>query len=215
MKKGEHMSEEHKAKFRQGQAAAVERRRAEKAEADAKKAEHPEVVAKVDAGKVAIPAGAIDGGAGAVNIGPVTALAANGHAGLLDIHDPLKWQMKVRMFLTDLEPEAAEHWMEGIRLVCEMAGNLVCSCVYQRVTNRFYVCNRPFTDGKPAGEAGYYDADRVFIKVYCCENAHYNDMLKLCMEKERAIAAWVEKSEKAARQAESDARSAARRTMPA
>ena len=201
MRKGEHMSEEHKALLRQGQVAAVERRRTEKAE----KAAHPEVVAKVDSGKVAIAPGAVS---------PET-VSANGHAGLLDIHDPLKWQMKVRMHLTDLEPEAAEHWMEGIRLVCEMAGNLVRSCVYQRVTNRCYVCNRPFTDGKPAGEAGYYDADRVFIKVYCCENAHYNDMLKLCMEKERAIAAWVEKSEKAARQAETDARSAARRTMPA
>ena len=99
--------------------------------------------------------------------------------------------------------------------VMQMAGAVVRDSVYRRVTNRCYICDKPFTDGKPAGEAGYFDADRQYIKVYCCHNAEYSQLLMKCQEKEQAVAAWVEKAEKAARQAMIDARSAARRTMPA
>ncbi len=203
MKKGEKMTPELKEKMAAGRVAYHERQRAEKAKRDAKKAEHPEVVAKVDAGKVAVqpPAPEI--------------VTANGHATLLDIRDPLKWQMKIRLFLESCDADAAETWMDGIRLVYQMSGTVVRDAVYRHVTNRCFICGKPFPEGRPAGEAGYYDADRNYIKVYCCHNAEYSSLLLKCQEKERAVAAWVEKSERAAAQAMSDARSAARKEMPA
>ncbi len=198
MKKGEKMTEEHKAKM----LAAAATSRANRA---AEKAAHPEVVAQVDAGKVAIGPGIVT---------PVE-IVANGHPNVLDIADPLKWQMKVRMHLMQLEAPDAEKWMDGIRLVSQMAGNIVRTSVYTRVTNRCFVCDKPFPDNKPAGEAGYMDADRQYIKVYCCNNAHYGKMLEMCMEKEAEIARWAEKTDKAVQQAMTDARSAARKQMPA
>lgn len=169
------------------------------------KESHPNVVAEVDPGNVAL----------APTPPPAEIVTANGHANILDIADPVKWQMKVRMHLESCDAEAAEHWMEGIRLIVQMAGVVVRDQVYRRVTNRCYICDKVFVDGKPAGEAGYYDADRQYIKVYCCHNAEYSQLLMKCQEKEAAVAAWVEKAEKAARQAMIDSRSASRRTMPA
>ncbi len=206
MKKGEHVSDEHKAKMKAGRDAYIARLRAEKAERDAKKAEHPEVVAKVDSGTVAI------------RVEPATAaeiVTANGHATLLDIRDPIKWQMKVRLFLETCETDAIEQWVEGIRLIAQMAGVLGRDSVYRRVTRRCYICDKPFPEGRPAGEAGYYDGDRNYIKVYCCHNAEYSKLLEKCQAKEAAVTAWMEKAEKAAQQALTDAHSAARKAMPA
>jgi len=218
MKKGDHISDEQKAAMKAGRERATFKRAAGKLstmfcfnpptkKVRAVKESHPIIVAKVDAGNVAVEA--------ASRPGSVEILSANGYANVLDIADPVKWQMKIRLFLEASDAETAEHWMEGIRLIMQMAGAVVRDSVYRRVTNRCYICDKPFTDGKPAGEAGYFDADRQYIKVYCCHNAEYSQLLMKCQEKEQAVAAWVEKAEKAARQAMIDARSAARRTMPA
>ena len=163
--------------------------------------EHPTVVAKVDEK----PIGDV----------VITEPSANGHATLLDIRDPSKWQMKIRVHLESLTAEEAEQWMDGLRLIHEMAGTVCRLAVFRHVTARCFICNKPFTDGKPAGEAGYFDADRTYIKVYCCHNAEYPRLLEKCQQKEAAVAAWVERSEKAAQQAASDMRSAARKQMPA
>ena len=212
MKKGDHISDEQKAKMQAGRTAYFTKRAAEKAELDAKKAEHPEVVAKVDAGKVALQPGA----SMLATSTTATPPTANGHTNLLDIHDPLKWQMKVRLFLEASEPEAAETWLDGLRLISQMAGVLVRDAIYRTVTARCFICNKPFgrLPTAIAGEAGYYDAERQYIKVYCCHNAEYSKLLEKCQEKERAVAAWTERADKAAKQAESDARASARKEMP-
>lgn len=190
------MDDKQKAAMAEGRRKRNERLAAEKAEREA----HPEVVAAVDAGNVAVEPGVI---------------TANGHANVLDIADPVKWQMKVRLFLERSEPEEAERWMEGYRLVFQMAGAVVRELVYGNVTRRCYICNKPFVDGKPAGEAGYFDADRQYIKVYCCHNAEYPRLLEKVQQKEGQITLAVERAEKAARQAMIDARSAARKQIPA
>lgn len=192
------MTDEQKKKMADGRARWKAEQEALKAAAPA---EQPNVVAKVDEQ----PIGDV----------VITEPSANGHASLLDIRDPSKWQMKIRMHLQTLDAEEAERWMESFRLIHEVAGTVVKLGIFKHVTNRCFICNKPFTDGKPAGEAGYYDADRAYIKVYCCHNAEYPRLLEKCQQKEAAVAAWVEKSEKAAQQAASDMRSAARKQMPA
>jgi hypothetical protein len=145
----------------------------------------------------------------------IAAPTANGHAHLLDLTDPAKWQMKIRLYIESLDGPQAEEWLDAFRVDYQVAGVCVRDSVYRRVTTRCYVCEKPFPDGKPAGEAGYYDADRIYIKVYCCHNAEYSELLMRCQRKEAAVAAWNEKADKAARQAQIDARSAARKEMPA
>lgn len=185
MKKGEKMSEEHKAKMLEAARVARENR-----------AKNPP--APIQGEK---PAAA-----------PVV---ANGHGNLLDIADPMKWQMKIRLHLEKLDMGETDDWMNALRVIYQMAGTVARDVVYRRATGRCFICGKPFPEGRPAGEAGYYDADRQYIKVYCCHNAEYSNLLLKCQEKEQAVAAWQEKADKAARQAMIDARSAARKEMPA
>jgi len=135
-------------------------------------------------------------------------VAANGHANLLDIGDPVKWQMKVRLHLESLAAPDADQWVEGIRLISTLAGRIARDQMHRFTTSRCFVCGKPFTDGRPAGESGYYDADRQYIKIYCHDQSEYNELLKAVMEKEDAIRLAAEKAEKAARQAATDARRA-------
>ena len=191
MKKGDTMSDDQKAALKKGQADYWEKMRALKAAKEA----HPLMKVESD---------------GEVTVVKEVA-SANGPGHLLDIADPLKCQMKIRMHLETLDASAAETWLDGFRLDYQMAGVVVRDQVYRRTTARCYICNKAFTDGRPAGEAFYYDADRVCIKVYCCHQAEYAELLKKCQEKEAAVAVALEKAEKAGRQAMIDARSAARK----
>jgi hypothetical protein len=125
----------------------------------------------------------------------------------LDIHDPLKWQMKVRLHLESLSVSEAEKWMSELRLITTMAGRVVRDEIYRRVTTRCIICERPFKEGRPAGDGGYVDADREYIKIYICDQSEYSDMLKYIAKKEHEIAAAEERAEKAAQQAAKDARS--------
>ena len=125
----------------------------------------------------------------------------------LDVAAPGKWQMKVRLHLETLNPTEADAWMSDLRLIVAMAGRVVRDEVYKRVTNRCFVCEKPFREGRPACEAGYYDADREFIKVYSCDQSEFPKLLEMVKGKEDAIAAAEERAEKAARQAAKDARS--------
>lgn len=196
MKKGEKMSEEQSAAIKKGRQEYWDKMRALKAAAAAA----PAPSMKVE------PEG---------NVPEPVVATANGHGNLLDIGDPLKWQMKIRMHLETLTSDAAEAWLDGFRLDYQMAGVVVRDQVYRRTTARCYICNKPFTEGRPAGEAFYFDADRVCIKVYCCHQAEYAELLKKCQEKESQVAVALEKAEKAGRQAMMDARSASRKEMRA
>lgn len=193
MKKGETQSEEQKAALAKGRTDYWEKKRAEKAAASS--------VTKVEPnGEVKIPPAAI---------------TANGHANLLDIADPEKWQMKIRLHLEALDAPAADEWMNKLRLIFQMSGRVVRDQIYRHVTARCYVCKKPFREGRPACEAGYYDADRTYIKIYGCDQSEFGDLLKAVREKEDAIARAEEKAEKAARQALIDSRSASRKEIPA
>ena len=125
----------------------------------------------------------------------------------LDVAAPREWQMKVRLHLETLSPADADSWMSDLRLIVAMAGRVVRDETYKRVTNRCFVCDKPFREGRPACEAGYYDADREFIKVYSCDQSEFPKLLEMVKAKEDAIAAADERAEKAARQAAKDARS--------
>jgi hypothetical protein len=129
------------------------------------------------------------------------------HEHVLDIRDPEKWQMKVRMYLEAMEdPDDAERWMEGIRLIATMSGRVVRDQVYKRATTKCYVCKRAFKDGRPAGEAFYFDAERQTIKIYCCDQSEYGDLLKIAKRKGDDVQAAEERAEKAVRKAAVDAR---------
>lgn len=124
------------------------------------------------------------------------------HAFTLDIREPEKWQMKVRMFLEGIEdPEEAEKWMEGMRLVTQMSSRLIRDQVYKRVTSRCYVCKGPLREGKPAGEAGYHDADREYIKIYCHDQSEFGDLMKIAMHKEQDVRDAEERAAAAVRKA--------------
>jgi hypothetical protein len=125
----------------------------------------------------------------------------------LDVATPAKWQMKIRLYLETLSPSEADAWIGDLRLITAMAGRIVRDEVYKRVTARCFVCDRPFRDGRPACEAGYYDPDREFIKVYSCDQSEFPRLLEMVKKKEDEIAAAEERAEKAARQAAKDARS--------
>jgi hypothetical protein len=94
-------------------------------------------------------------------------------------------------------------------MIYTVAGRIVKDRVNRHVTARCFVCTRPFTDGRPSGEAGYYDGDRNYIHVYCCHPNEYPQLLQKVKEKEDAIRAQEELIEKAARNALVDARRAA------
>lgn len=136
--------------------------------------------------------------------------STNGHLDhqfVLDIREPEKWQMKIRMFLEAIEdPEDADRWMEGLRIIATMSGRVVRDQVYKRATTKCYVCKRAFKDGRPAGEAFYFDAERQTIKIYCCDQSEYGDLLKIARQKGDAVQASEERAEKAARKAAQDAR---------
>ena len=125
----------------------------------------------------------------------------------LDIREPAKWQMKLRVFLETLSIAEAEAWMADWRVNGVMCGRVIRDQVYQRVTTRCIICERPFKEGRPAGDGGYIDADREYIKIYICDQSEYSDMLKYIAKKEHEIAAAEERAEKAAQQAAKDARS--------
>lgn len=130
------------------------------------------------------------------------------HEHTLDIRDPMKWQLKIRLHLEKLEPQDAEIWLDGMRLILTVAGGVVRDQVHRRTNTRCYICNKVFKDGKPAAEAGYYDAERNYVKIYACNQAEFNELMKACKEKEDAIALAEDKAKKAARQAAIDARRA-------
>ena len=134
------MTDEQKAAMKKGREAYVEKQRQERES----KAAQP--VVKVEG----------DG-----NIPEPTLATANGHANLLDISEPSKWQMKIRMHLESLDAIRAEQWMDGYRLMGTVAGRMVRDQVYSRVTAYCFVCDKPLRDGgKPAGTAQYFDGDR-------------------------------------------------------
>lgn len=130
------------------------------------------------------------------------------HSQILDIRDPLKWQLKIRLYLESLDSEEGERWMQGARLITTMAGRVVRDAMNRRLTTRCSICKGPLKDGKPAGNASYLDADRERINVYCCDQSEFGDLMKLVMRKENEIRNDEEKAEKAARQALVDARRA-------
>ena len=125
---------------------------------------------------------------------------------ILDIVEPAKWQMKVRVYLESLDASAADEWVEGFRMITTMAARIARDKVHMQVTGRCYVCSKPFKMGRPEGEAGYYDRDGQYIKVYCCHQAEYPELLKMIMGKEQAVKAAEERTAKAVRQALIDVR---------
>ena len=60
--------------------------------------------------------------------------------------------------------------------------------------------------------AGYFDADRNYIKIYACDQSEYSDLLKFVHQKEDAVARAEARANDAARKAAKDARSAVMRT---
>ena len=58
----------------------------------------------------------------------------------LDIHDPLKWQMRVRLHIGSLSVAEAEEWMSKLRLIATMGGRMVRDEIYHRVTMRCIIC---------------------------------------------------------------------------
>ena len=175
------MTDEQKAAMKKGREAYVEKQRQERES----KAAQP--VVKVEG----------DG-----NIPEPTLATANGHANLLDISEPSKWQMKIRMHLESLDAIRAEQWMDGYRLMGTVAGRMVRDQVYSRVTAYCFVCDKPLRDGgKPAGTAQYFDGDRQMVQVHCCVAAEYPQLLRKAQDKEDQYRATEAEAEKAARQA--------------
>ena len=130
------------------------------------------------------------------------------HEHTLDVRDPLKWQLKIRLYLESLNASDADQWLEGLRLIMVMSGGVVRDNLNRVVTQRCYICKGPFKEGKPAGNAGYHDADRVYVQIFCCNQAEFGDLLKEVMKKEGQIEAARQRGEKAAKQAAIDARRA-------
>ena len=137
----------------------------------------------------------------------IVAPTANGHPHLLDIADPAKWQMKVRVFFQTLDAPGADKWLEGLDLIRTMAMRLERDQIYKRVTTRCFVCDIPLKDGRPAGTQGYYAKDGTYIQVHCHDQREYPELLKMIMVKEQTIAAAEERTAKAVRQALMDVRS--------
>lgn len=121
---------------------------------------------------------------------------------LLHIENPTKWQMKVRLHLESLTDDEADTWMEGFRLIYEMAGKLCRDQFYGRTDGRCYICKKRFAMGRHAGEAGWYDGDRVYRRILCCDQSEMSDLMKIAYSKEQAV-----------RQAEDEATEAARKAL--
>lgn len=207
MKKGGHISEEHKAKLL---AAAAEGRERRKMKDAAEKVALMFCFTPPLRGSIATPQSNTESSRSVER--PSDAPISNGH---LDLSDPFKWQMKIRMHVQQMDYHDAEAWMEAFRVSFQVASVSVRDLVLRNATSRCFICGKPFPEGRPAGEAGYYDGDRNYIKVYCCHNAEYSSLLLKCQEKEQAVASWQQRADKAAQQAMIDARSAARKSMPA
>lgn len=126
----------------------------------------------------------------------------------LDITDPAKWQMKVRVYLESLTEDDTTSWVDNIRMITTMAASISRDKVSRHATRFCAICDHPFKDGRPAGEAGYFDADRNYIKLYICDQSEYSDLMKFCHQKEEQVARVEERATAAARKAAKDARSA-------
>lgn len=129
----------------------------------------------------------------------------------LDLSDPMKWQMKIRLHIEELSAADADAWLEGFRLNMTVAGRIVRDLANIRAGKRCAICEKPFKNGRPEAEASFLDADRERVKLYACDQSEYSDLLKLVHQKEEAIEMMEVRAERAARQAAKDARSASYR----
>jgi hypothetical protein len=133
---------------------------------------------------------------------------AAAHPKMLDISTPAKWQMALRVYLEGLSALDAEHWLDEFRIIYAVAGRVVRDRVNRGVTQYCYVCNKPFPKGIPGCEAGYFDSDRTYVHVWCCNQNEYPQLLQKVNDKVNAIQLAEEAMEKAARKAMTDVRRA-------
>jgi len=119
----------------------------------------------------------------------------------LEIANPAAWQMPVRLYLESLSVPEVESWAEGFRLMYNVVMRITRDRVNRGVTQYCFVCERPFPDGRPAGEAQYLDADRQWIKVFCHHANEYPQLLQKALAKEQALRRGEEIAEEAARKA--------------
>lgn len=127
----------------------------------------------------------------------------------VDLRKPGGWTAAVTAFLQALTPEQADAWHADLRVTTSVAGRIIRDQVYARMTGYCYVCRKPFKNGIPACEAGYYDAERNWIKVYGCDQSEYPELLRMTHAKEEKLAEQTALADKAA----SEAATAARRKV--
>jgi len=128
----------------------------------------------------------------------------------VDLRDPKSWQLKIRAFLENVDSiQTAERYVEECRIFTTLAGRIVRDRVYARVTKNCFVCGKALKPGQPGGDAGYYDATREWIKVYCCSPHEFQKLLEMVAQKQTAIEEQGRRADKLAREASIKARQAA------
>lgn len=132
---------------------------------------------------------------------------ANGHATLLDIRDPAKWQMKVRMFIENMEHGQFDEWYEGLSLIHTVAGRLGRDLQQKGFSKRCEVCGKPLRPDMVGGSATYVLFDSTRVHIYCCQPHEYGKLLEIAGKRDQDRLAVEERANKAAQQASKDARS--------
>lgn len=137
----------------------------------------------------------------------ITEPATNGHQHALDIRDPSKWQMKIRLYIESLDHRSFDEWYEGLSLIHTVAGRLGRDLQQKGFSKRCEVCGKQLRPEVVGGSATYVLFDNTRVHIYCCSQHEYGKLLEIAGKRDQDRLAVEERANKAAQQAAKDARS--------